>query len=540
MRSIDDFEVVHKQYLIYIIFSLFLSCTSHNSDLKEAELLMSDYPDSALSILRKINPAAMTPDRDKAFYGLLLAEALEVNFEPNAPDSVIQFSVDYYRRRGDQLNLAKALYYQANTYRSVNDYQSATDNYLQALQLCSEENDSNLLGSIHKAMGQVSYYLKDYEKARQEFLTSIRYYNAVGDCSKVADCYNEIGKIYHITGKYDEAIAIVRKALAENRDPYITNRSLGLIANSYYELREYDSARLYIKETFKYPFLSENNKAFVMTILANVYFAKGELDSAEYYAKDALLHSPNIYNQRVSYAVLTNVQVNSQNKNRQAEYFRLYQKYNDSIIKIESQAKVNDLEKIHKNKVVAQSVKGRYSIIFLILILALIGLIVFAIYRLRLNRKNRQELLHNNILDRLEYFDKQRQSLHTKIINAKSLRLKSGKNSILIKRDEIVKSIYQELLFVDEPEIFLRESELYIGRFSTMLKNSFPHLSEKELMWCCFQLLGIEQADILTLLDYKISSFSKFKQRLAKKMQLNDAFELNTFLQSFFENNCVK
>lgn len=61
--------------------------------------------------------------------------------------------------------------------------------------------------------------------------------------------------------------------------------------------------------------------------------------------------------------------------------------------------------------------------------------------------------------------------------------------------------------------------------------NKKPYgLNNKELKWCYLQLLGIEQADLLTLIDCKPVSYSKFKQRLAQKLQLADATMLHQFL----------
>jgi len=62
-------------------------------------------------------------------------------------------------------------------------------------------------------------------------------------------------------------------------------------------------------------------------------------------------------------------------------------------------------------------------------------------------------------------------------------------------------------------------------------------LTRKEITCCCLSLLQITHVDVLTLIEYKQTSYSKFKQRLAKKMNLNDAAELTRFLEQKVENH---
>jgi len=62
-------------------------------------------------------------------------------------------------------------------------------------------------------------------------------------------------------------------------------------------------------------------------------------------------------------------------------------------------------------------------------------------------------------------------------------------------------------------------------------------LTRKEIIWCCLIQLQITHVDVLTLIEYKQTSYSKFKQRLAKKMNLNDAAELTRFLEQKVEKH---
>lgn len=94
----------------------------------------------------------------------------------------------------------------------------------------------------------------------------------------------------------------------------------------------------------------------------------------------------------------------------------------------------------------------------------------------------------------------------------------------------MTRQLYDELLHLDDWDTFSHDMNSFFYNLIIRLEEEYPDITRKEITWCCLSLLQITHADILTLIEYKQTSYSKFKQRLAKKMNLNDAAELTHFL----------
>lgn len=90
--------------LIYAIFliSAIVSCSGssyHNEIIDHAELVASDNPDSALSMLETIDPTELAIDSLRAKYYYLMALAHEKQGHVMLADSMISYSVNYYKSR---------------------------------------------------------------------------------------------------------------------------------------------------------------------------------------------------------------------------------------------------------------------------------------------------------------------------------------------------------------------------------------------------------------------------------------------------------
>lgn len=88
------------KYLSIILLCLLASCSrpaNGPQPLSEAERLAKTAPDSALAVLRTIEPGNLHDDDAKALYYLVEAMAHKAKESPMASDSLIRFSFDYYR-----------------------------------------------------------------------------------------------------------------------------------------------------------------------------------------------------------------------------------------------------------------------------------------------------------------------------------------------------------------------------------------------------------------------------------------------------------
>lgn len=138
---------MNRHLLLYFCLCTFLGisvlcgCSNVPDKLKTAESLMETAPDSAYHLLQKIKPGQLNTRSDKAFYALLMSQALDKKNIQVESDSLIEIATDYYNDK-DPVRAAYAWFYMsrcANNRGNANihaaallkaqEYAEQTDNY---------------------------------------------------------------------------------------------------------------------------------------------------------------------------------------------------------------------------------------------------------------------------------------------------------------------------------------------------------------------------------------------------------------------------
>ena len=103
-----------KSYLVLLTAFLFCSFCERASvsNLRLAEAIISSYPDSALSILRTINPTDLKSRKTEAQYALLMSVALDKKYIDISSDSLILRAVNYYSKHGSPKEKMLSWYYE--------------------------------------------------------------------------------------------------------------------------------------------------------------------------------------------------------------------------------------------------------------------------------------------------------------------------------------------------------------------------------------------------------------------------------------------
>lgn len=101
--------------IIIVFYIVFLgSCCNRStvSCLRSAESLISSRPDSALILLRSIDPSDLRSKKSEAKYALLMSAALDKNYIDICSDSLIQKAVNYYSKNGEPKDKMLSWYYE--------------------------------------------------------------------------------------------------------------------------------------------------------------------------------------------------------------------------------------------------------------------------------------------------------------------------------------------------------------------------------------------------------------------------------------------
>ena len=115
--------------VLFISF-LILSCTNPrqiNAELKQADCLMLHHPDSSLMILQGIKKANLKSSSQRAYYSLLISQALDRNAIYITSDSLIVPAVNYYENHGNASQKLRTCYYMAVIANNAGDSDEAME-----------------------------------------------------------------------------------------------------------------------------------------------------------------------------------------------------------------------------------------------------------------------------------------------------------------------------------------------------------------------------------------------------------------------------
>ena len=265
-----------------------------------------------------------------------------------------------------------------------------------------------------------------------------------------------------------------------------------------------------------------------------------KFDSALFYAKESLRSNPDIRTSKESYRIIVNSMTINGDIQALNYYMSKYQDCDDSIRKIDLQTKGSYLETMHNTQ--KEAAKSRIWIWYLLI--SIVFIISSSIYLYITNHKRAERKLKLNEVNhsqqkaaiRKDIMMKKQTSLLANIERVKTEQKLTEKGNA--KFPERVKSIYNELLHIQDQALFFCEMDGALNNIISKLKTKAPDIKDKELIWCCLQLLDAPTHDILILLDYEtVNSLKRMKGRLAIKLGLENATLLNDYLLQLLIND---
>lgn len=131
--------------------------------LTEAERIMEQRPDSALTILRGIDQARLSSKAQRARYALLISQAFDKNYIDTTSFDVIQPALDYYLEKGTPDEKLKTYYYQGRIFQNKEDFDNAMKCFVKALYAAAEGSDSLMIARVLVAQGTLCFQFCDFE-----------------------------------------------------------------------------------------------------------------------------------------------------------------------------------------------------------------------------------------------------------------------------------------------------------------------------------------------------------------------------------------
>lgn len=518
------------QYIIIIILLTlsFTSCSKIPNELRIVEKIIERQPDSALHILQKTPQEKYNTDASRALYGLLLFKALDKNDLPLQPDSLLNFSIDYYTRKDDKIRLGSCQMYKGRTYLDKNKYEQATTEYLKALDNLKTETDDNILGEVYSDMGKICSFQQQHKEAREKYQLAAKYFIKVQ--KKSAICYSmlDIGVTYRCTKEYKIALKYCHKVISQTNDSILLGVAYQEIGNIYMISNQPDSAIHYLIKSLQFP-AKGTDYAIRNYSLADAYTHKSRNDSAEVYTKESLKYPASFFTRRGCYRILVNTTYLKGDIKLMGKYMSKYQDYTDSVRTIESQTKASVIEDLHTNSVETSGARQSLTITLLLLFMVVMFGGAISYYYYNRNKIRKQELDgYKTELNNKQVFVSQ--SISKKIEDSKAIQAVKRKHALPNERIKLDKEVYTNSLHINNWVAFTSEMNHAFNGIVDKLQANYPTLSHKEISWCCLHLLNIPNADRILILETTTEGLYKMKQRIAQKLDLKSTKELNAFL----------
>ena len=510
-------------------------CSVVPDKMKTAEQLLEAAPDSALQILQHISPDRYKSGSNRAFYSLLLIKALDKNYLPLKPDSLLDFSLNYYQSHHHNDHLAECYLYKGRMYKNVLQYEKAMSFYLKALDVTKNSNNNVILARINYDLGEIQLTQGDYYLSREKYNLAYKYFTKVGLQNQAFFALINIGRSFHAAKEYKNAQNYFHKTLPYAKDSLQKGSLLQEIAINFYDYHKFDSAKVYFSQVIKYPYIG-NNRAIRYYYFADLLFDMDQTDSAFYYAKNSFNYQPDIRTQRECYRILVNTEALRGDLISLKLYMHRYQVCSDSIRKIDAQTKGSILETIHNTNLEVVKVKNNFWLMVgLIILVIILGGILFIQIKKRnkvVIRETEIEHTHQKADIRIETMLKYRKTLLQKMETVKLKQSADRKKASPAEKDQLDRKLFEDILHLNDPEFFHRRMDAVLNDLVSKLKTRYPALTDKEICWCCLHLLNIPTTAIYLLLDYKVDSLKKMRQRLAQKTGLAGVTELDDFLNA--------
>lgn len=538
---------------------------------EQATRLLPIEPEESLLLLDSIEYPENLNARQNARWCMLKGQVADTIHSPMPYSSQLERAVRYFKREGNALEQAQALFYLGRAYADEKIYNGAQEMYQEALALALSEKNWNLAGYIVSYMGDVYEFKATYDLAEEKYLEATEYFRKAGNRRSQAFAFSNAGRQAAFEDSLDMALDYMKKAdsliqgVGDSSDIASVLNGLG---NVYRMRGEYEKAKAYLNKSIVW----ETNDDDVPTYsaLASLYIELGNLDSARYYCRLAEAPTMNPHTHIRLYYKYYLIAKQEENTNLALSYLERYFEKSDSITLARNDADIISVEKRYKhNHLISENRilrKSNYRYISLSIFILLIASVSVIIYQIRVNRRNRIIIAQQQAMqeknERLQMLEHELANTNAELKQI-STQLEQYKNSRSYEENQVLLDQYAERkqeaerlisqiqkqrqdLFMESAIMkkLLKLSEKVIaGNQKSLLSDkdwkaiyaqvasSYPtaakflresDLTEKEQQLAYLSVFNFEAKREAVLLGAQLDAVNKSRQRLRRKLGITD------------------
>lgn len=420
-----------------------LSCTDRSSlvhaVLVAADSLMTVQPQAALDTLETVDStvASSLRGRDRADYTLLMSEARYKCRLSVAGDMAVSEATDYYRRKGPDSKLARALMMQGAVLSERGDSEGAMKAYKEAEPVADRVGDPEQIGLLNTRIGELyQRNVFNAEDAIIRFRNALQYFEAAGLDERVVFTHLSLASLY-IGTSTDTAMCHLEKGLEGARRS--GNRICGITAYLQY-LHMYCSVNDSLALEAASGFFSEYGKQAqdsAETILYNMIYAESanaclNLNMSKEAEKQVSMIVPVASaDSMYLYSILSELAMRRGDSREAVMYNSESNSIYRRILTDDYESRIREIERKYDNAVLSRNLqksKNEVTTVTLLFILAaVVSLALYLMFQFRLRKK--EQMLAEAVSD----IQSLQTALQSKQQDIESIQSKMSSNETLLK-----------------------------------------------------------------------------------------------------------
>ena len=481
--------------------------------------------------------------------------------EKAAKDSIIQLMKPALQQAyalNDEYLIANVSWWYGETMFFCNQIELSTMYCLNAVEILDKK---GITAEPHKYqfLGELFYLTRDLDKSIYYIRRSIENEKDTSHDARVniMSRWNTIALCWRKIGNYDSAFHYfdVAMNMANALDSEVWK---GIISGNkgyvYFLQKKYDVA----KPLFEFDYRTSKqygetaNAAHALQMIARLNLMQGKKDSALLQVKEALRmiqQQPQplpYYLQDVYYATADVYRVLG-NSDSFYYYSQLYNNLHDSIeravansrleiarLRLDNQSNFSEIRDLQKQK--SAEIRDRNYIIAAIVFVAIVGLLI--INRQRLKSRFQQQLAfqqrvaaEKELTSAKEQLDMFTQSVIEKTRVIEQLEQQVATKALTDEQQQLASELSRQTILTEEDwEKFKTLFEKIYPGFFLKLKEMVPDITVAEQRMAALIRLHLNTKQMASMLGISTDSVYKIRQRLRKRLQLDDESDTETFL----------
>ena len=542
---------------ILIVLS-FTGCYNREQDyrLDEAEALLQNNPDSALTILQQFIPGSQ--QAEQARYALLYSAALDKNHIKITNDSLIRKAWDYYEHHPKNLrNQCKTLYYWGRIKLRADDKAGALRIFLEIEKKLKDTNEPYYKGLLYNQIGEVYYAQMNYNRAYHYFRESRNNFRQSENLREETEATLDMAASAYHSKDIEKAMRLYSAALDladEQKNDELAESSLTNLASLYVI-----SGKRQIPHDLlqRIELSARKDTLYGYHTLVDVQLLKNRVDSARYYLKLAEAHTTDIRDMADLYYTAYRIEAQSKNFEQATDNIHRYIYLTDSLTRSNMQFSAGMVEREYfqeQSAFAEYRIKNRtiLEISAIVIVILLLGVAWYIIrQRMRLQRERTDHYLllaeeanseYKALTERMEGQRSTESHLKGLVTSRFDIIDKLGKTyyereNTLSQQAAMFQEVKQIITDFSENNEMLQELELIVNtchdNAMQKLRNDFPAMKEADIRLLCYIFVGFSPQVISLFMKDTVANVYARKSRLKSRIKSAETTNKDLFLSLF-------